>query len=201
MKMQTIHYNRNMVLFGLLSLLLNSPTGAQNLVQNGDLEIGPIVDDKGQISKATGWTDQCSSPQGNNFAGSPDLLDCQATKASVSVPSNDFTTLAERSGDCRYAHIFQNKLPSLDFFSEVITGTLSQKLKAGDYDFSMWMAKSKSAENVDNKLEIHLADNTCTNGPLIFSSGNVQNSGWVKGTSSFTITESQANIYIIFVRV
>lgn len=201
------------LVFFLITFLSFGQLGP-NLVVNPDLEDGssnpaPAPTLRGQISMATGWTDDCTDPlMFTTFGAGVDLVDALSTNPDVQVPANAWGTLDERTGDRRYAHLWQsqNAGPSNNTLAgERLKGTLTSALQEGTYDLCFWGARATtsilSISDPYQIVEVFLVNgNDCQDqGLLIYTTPNMTlnngNPHWNQYCATFNISAAQANTY------
>lgn len=199
-------------------LFLSNWMVGQEMMVNGGFETvinGPVTG-SAQIEKAEGWTNISACINQPNPLGTPDLVSCQSTNPSTSVPNNAYTFYTgqdlyavETTGpSCNYAHIIRNRgnqpfpmyNPDTDSyhtepFTEVMEGTLEDPLQEGCYDFSLFAARGYDAWDTDNILEVYLTDGTCEGQSLLIWSSNVYYSIWTQFNANFSLTSAQSGIY------
>lgn len=197
---------KNLLLFVGLVLLGLASVAQPNLVRNPDFENGPTPSARGEIDHADFWTENCTDPEIYLLGGEGiDLLDKEATLSAIDVPMNDWGNLNERTGDDRYAHLWQQEHSTHGLIGERLKGELTSALPKGNYSFCFWAAVAPNGLSVfdQNKqiVEVFLVDgNDCpADGILIHTTTPVPyNSGtpvWTQYCSSFSISSSQANTY------
>lgn len=181
----------------------------QNLVQNGDFETATIPTDRGQISYAVPWTDECTHPWLFTSGGSgADLLDRNSLNPIIQVPDNIWGSIDERNGNDRYAHLWQtqNTPPEINTAGERMKGTLTESLNAGDYDVCVWGARATEAipslSDPYQAFEVYLVNESdCDDvGKLILTSDNMTldvsgNSVWTEYCAAFTISTWESGFY------
>ncbi|CAM4080895.1 T9SS type A sorting domain-containing protein [Flavobacterium antarcticum] len=177
--------------------MLNIVTG-QNLIINGDFELGTIPTDRSQLNRATGWTDDCSYYPTNRA----DLMDRASSNSLVGVPVNWFGNLDERNGNNRYVYFGSGQGGAMgqDIAPEIIKGSLCSPLISGQYDLSFWVALTQKIQfipiNVDKQiLQVYLVNNNDCDGKLVYTSPNNTLKTWNQLTTSFTITPAESNLY------
>lgn len=178
-----------------------------NLVVNPDFEQGSIPNLPGQISYATGWNDQCTDPlMFTNGGAGVDLLDRSSSNPSLKVPTNLWGSIDERTGDRRYAHLWQTQNAGPlgnQLAGERLKGSLTTSLATGDYRVCFWGARATtsllSLDNPYQIVEVYLVNNNnCeTSGKLILTTANMTydgggNSIWRLYCANFTISSSEA---------
>lgn len=205
---------RTFLLFATLFSLLT--VQAQQYVLNTSLETGPTATAFAQIDNATNWHHIVHCSPSITFTGpsTADLYDCNAPAGTpgnslqVPLPLARLTPLPERTGGCRYGHLYSSLagITSFIFFQEYAVGTLGQYLPAGCYTASVWVSKgdalSVAPGNIaaDNILTMELIRNrvasSCTlQTKQVMVTTSINNLGWVQRTASFTITPAEAGLF------
>lgn len=182
---------------------------APNLISNYGFEQLPnnaVVNNDGQINKASGWTRGCEG----GWKASPDLFETGVTCGSdivdyVGLPVNKWSL-----GLYDHTPISQSKKHYAGFSTnESIKGTITQQLVAGcEYEVSIWAARSNgiysscsqfvSQEMCNMLLEAVLrTNNLCSDGKVIQLSNGymIESNGWLKYSAVFTLTPNEASIY------
>ena len=196
----------------LVTLFIAQLGHAQNLVRNPSFEQGSVPSDHSKLHLATYWSHykgECIplNPSSQITEPSSDLFDANSTFAPIGVPSNKWTTssgLAERTGQNRYAGIDSRSFSSGQNISEErIRGTLVTSLQAGEYDLSLFLARAKNkyspnAPQLDPanfySIEVVLRQgNHCNINRVIYTTPNITNFQWQQYSTSFTITQAEAN--------
>lgn len=211
--MKNLHKQRVSILCFLVTLFLTELGYSQNLVKNASFEQGSVPNNQSQLHYATDWSHykgDCISynPSIQSTHPSSDLFDKNSPSIPMGVPNNKFTTsagLPERTGQNRYAGIYTVTYPPSPASEERIRGTLTGKLQKGSYDLSLYLARAKNFYAPSNSeldpvnyynVEVVLRNgNSCTQGKLIYTSPSVTNFQWQQYGTSFSISQSDANIY------
>ncbi|MEO8515715.1 MAG: T9SS type A sorting domain-containing protein [Flavobacterium sp.] len=178
---------------------------SQNLISNPDFELGSIPATLGQITAATGWSQPCTDAYMYTSGGAgADLMDRNSTNASIKVPLNNFGNLNERTGDNRYAHLWQTENAftgpggAAELKGERITGTLTQTLNAGCYNVCLWAAIAPNSLTILDKgkqiIEVLLVSGNSCNGLLLFETPAISNV-WNQYCKDFTLSSAQSGIY------
>jgi hypothetical protein len=180
---------------------------SQNLISNPDFELGPVPTLTGQINYATGWTEPCTDAYMFTSGGTgADLVDRNSTNSSIKVPANTWGTLDERTGDNRYAHLWQTEDAFIgaggaaEIKGERITGTLTETLKSGCYNVCFWAAVAPtSLTNFDKGkqiIEVLLVNGNSCSGLLLFETPAIPNvNTWNQYCKTFTLSDAQSGIY------
>ena len=204
-KLKTYIMKNKFLLFTLFVLQL--AIGQQNLISNPDFELGAVPTLKGQINFATGWSEPCTDAYMYTSGGSgADLLDRNSTNNDIKVPANIWGTLNERTGDNRYAHLWQTENTATgsggnaQLKGERITGSLTQTLKAGCYNICFWAAIAPNSLTFLDKgkqiVEVLLVNGNNCNGLLLFETPGIPDFNiWNQYCKTFTLSNAQAGIY------
>ncbi|OEK08215.1 hypothetical protein A8C32_01765 [Flavivirga aquatica] len=202
------------ILCFLVTLFFTQLSTAQvNLVKNPSFEQGAIPNGVSELHFATYWSHykgECipNNPNIQSTFKSSDLFDEKSLSPQVGIPNNKFTTsagLPERTGKKRYAGIYTAVYPPASASDERIRGTLANKLQAGGYNLSLYLARAKNFYGGSNpqldpvnyyNVEVVLRKgNSCSQSKIIYSSPSVTNFQWQQYGTSFVITQAEANIY------
>jgi len=206
-------YKQKISLLCFLAALFIIQLGySQNLVRNPSFEQGAVPSAESQLQFATHWSHYKGECTPNNPSSpitkpSSDLFDANSSFAPIGVPSNKWTTasgLAERTGQNRYAGIDSRSFSSGQSVSEErIRGTLVTSLQPGGYNLSLFLARAKnkyspSAPQLDPanfySIEVVLRQgNHCNINRVIYTSPNITNFQWQQFSTSFIITQAEAN--------
>lgn len=194
-------------LFTWLLLIITQFGFSQNLITNPDFELGSVPALRGQISYATGWSEPCTDAYMNTAGGTgADLLDRNSTNNDIKVPLNAWGNLNERTGDNRYAHLWQTENAATgpggasELKGERITGTLTETLKAGCYNVCFWAAIAPNTLTTLDKgkqiIEVLLVNGNSCNGLLLFETPAIPNvNTWNQYCKTFTLSDAQAGLY------
>lgn len=192
----------------LCTLLLSAVVSRGQLVQNPGFESGTVPNAPGQISRATGWSDACTDPNVFTSGGAGvDLCDRNSTNTQVKVPSNNWGSINERTGQNRYAHLWQRG----DTFNGVTTwsgerlkGTLTETLGTGCYSLCFWAARANTgtitADAPHQIIEVYLVNGSACTGKLVFTTTAIPNNGsgqsqWNSYCADFIINSTEAGQY------
>lgn len=204
----------------LCSLCISA--SAQNLIVNGDFELGTIPTGPNQVNFATGWSNGCGRhvatfPVGTTNPGTPDLFDKRSTNCTIDIPSNKWSTATDDylGVGNRYvgfsggyiAHT--NGTSGGPFYGETVLGTLTEPLTNTSCQYSVQGVAALAmgqrvggCGNLDpelpgsyNRIQVVLRkDNDCNLEKIVHTTQNITATSWTPFNGNFTLTAAEAMI-------
>lgn len=186
-------------------LLFLGGVQAQYVQNPGFEDLGLVPTAPGQLNSTStpGWSQPCTD---NSVPQGADVFDANATVTNVGIPNNQFGSVQERTGQDRYAHLYQNEVTinGVDFIRrEKVNGTLVEPLTQGCYRVCLWAAVDDillvSPSDPDIQiLQVYLVQSSVNNcaGQLILETQSIPgDQEWYEYCATFNIDQASSGMY------
>ncbi|MCJ8292472.1 MAG: T9SS type A sorting domain-containing protein [Crocinitomicaceae bacterium] len=193
------------VLFLFFFVIGSSHAQQVDIIENGDVEDGPVPTGAMQIDSATGWSDGCGFwDLGGGTVWpwwSSDLLDVNSNGTTYPPGNNVFGPGAPHSGD-RFLHFLgcdndpnPDQYSSEDYHEAVKATILEPLVPFCEYTVGVWVASHRlNGTTPDCLIEIVLRKGNCNvlNQKILYT-GVVNQNSWTHLQATFTLTQAEAD--------
>lgn len=186
-------------LFFIFSVLALNQGFSQNLITNGDFELGTKPTGGGQITKATGWTTGCRLHDG--VSGTPDLYD-----ASSILPTLDGISPRNVPNNKRFGAIYQDQNHGESLLASLTTPfAINYDYTIGFYVAGHGWGPAYQLPPVNYKIEVVLRKaGNCTLEKIVYTSPTViidniggtaqPSANWHAYGGSFAMSQADINV-------